>query len=94
MAPIGYTGDGGKLFREKNLKSTISCQTPFKSTMYNFRKKVHSCYWPAVPSFGEKCTPPTVLSHGTNSSRVWVADFLCEPCNVPEIQYCTLVQCA
>ncbi len=27
MAPIGYSGDRGKMVREENLKSKISCQT-------------------------------------------------------------------
>jgi hypothetical protein len=30
MSPIGYSGVRGKLTREKNRKSKISCQTPFK----------------------------------------------------------------
>jgi hypothetical protein len=31
MAPIGYSGSRGKLIREKNLKSKILSQTPFKT---------------------------------------------------------------
>jgi len=30
MAAIGYSVAGEKLIREENLKSKISCQTPFK----------------------------------------------------------------
>jgi hypothetical protein len=30
MIPIGYSGAKGKLIRGKNMKSKISCQTPFK----------------------------------------------------------------
>jgi hypothetical protein len=30
MASMGYFGPNGKLINEKNLKSKISCQTPFK----------------------------------------------------------------
>jgi hypothetical protein len=33
MAPIGYLGARGKLIRGKNLKSKISCQTPFKGNV-------------------------------------------------------------
>jgi hypothetical protein len=29
MDPLGYSGARGKLIREKNLNSKISCQTPF-----------------------------------------------------------------
>ncbi len=30
MVPMGYSGARGTLIYEKNLKSEISCQTPFK----------------------------------------------------------------
>jgi hypothetical protein len=37
MAPMEYSGAWGTLIHEKNLKSKISCQTPFKSQRKSFR---------------------------------------------------------
>jgi hypothetical protein len=42
MIPIGYSGTmGGILIRERNLKSKMSCQTPFNNvrtySMYDLR---------------------------------------------------------
>jgi hypothetical protein len=34
MAPMEYLGAWGTLIHEKNLKSKISCQTPFKTEFY------------------------------------------------------------
>jgi hypothetical protein len=38
MAPVAYLGAWGTLIHEKNLKSKISCQTPFKKSflIYDF----------------------------------------------------------
>ena len=36
MAPMEYLGAWGTLIHEKNLKSKISCQTPFKEPWNQF----------------------------------------------------------
>ncbi len=36
MAPMEYLGAWGTLIHEKNLKSKISCQTPFKEPRNQF----------------------------------------------------------
>jgi len=35
LAPMEYLGAWGTLIHEKNLKSKISCQTPFKERLQN-----------------------------------------------------------
>ncbi len=35
MAPKGYSGSWRKLIHEKNLKSKISCQTPFNDIIFS-----------------------------------------------------------
>jgi hypothetical protein len=37
MAPMEYLGAWGTLIHEKNLKSKISCQTPFKNIKIKIR---------------------------------------------------------
>jgi hypothetical protein len=37
MAPMEYLGAWGTLIHEKNLKSKISCQTPFKGEIFCYR---------------------------------------------------------
>ncbi len=41
MAPMEYLGAWGTLIHEKNLKSKISCQTPFKQCNRVFKEFVH-----------------------------------------------------
>ncbi len=44
MAPMEYLGAWGTLIHEKNLKSKISCQTPFNDVdpVQELRRMVHS----------------------------------------------------
>jgi hypothetical protein len=64
MAPMEYLGAWGTLIHEKNLKSKISCQTPFKGTVSSDRFK----------KFRQKFT-----ELGLTKGRGWFLNFLGAP---------------